>query len=232
MGILSRMRTALKSKGNAAIDRASDPKKELDRAITELEETHQAAMKELLGFKATAKRMEQDVTRLDGEISTWEQRARVAVKKGNDELAKKCLRERKRCEDERASIQRDQQEAQTYAAELNKSRKQAEVRLRMLKTRRGTLATQIASARAGRNTVFGNEAELFEKLDQAEERIDEGVYASEVDSALSQGDLGDDLDQPAGPADLAQAAGDPQADDALAELKAKMGAGRAEKSKK
>ncbi len=225
MGILRRMKTALKSKTNSAIDRASDPAKELDRAIAELEETHRAAMKELLSFKTTAKRMDQDLAKLDEEVSLWEQRARVAVKKGSDELAKKCLREKKRVELERAAIQRDREEAQTYAAELNKSRKQAETKLQMLKMRKGTLATQIASARSGGSSTFGKEAELFDKLDKAEERIDEGVVAAEVDVAMAS----EEADAAERAADIEQASAESETDDALAELKAKMEANKAGK---
>jgi phage shock protein A len=222
MGILSRMKTALKSKANSTIDRSGDPAKELDRAIAELDATHREAMKELLSFKTTAKRMDQDLARLDEEASTWEQRARVAVKKGNDELAKKCLVEKKRREVQRAEIQRDRDEAEGYAAELNKSRKQAETKLQMLKMRKGTMATQIASARSGGSSVFGKEAELFEKLDKAGERIDEGVIAAEVDAAMA----GEELETAERVADLEESSAEAQTDDALAELKARMAAGK------
>lgn len=227
MGMFSRMKTAFRSKGNAAVDKASDPGKELDRAIRELEETHQAAMKELLDYKTSAKRMEQDLSRLADEIALWDQRARAAVKKGEDELAKKCLREKKRREDERASIERDQKEAQAYAAELNKSRKQAEARLKMLKMRKGTLATQIASARSGQSTVLAGEDELFERLGKAEERIDEGAVAAEIDATMATDDLdaktaGDDAGAVEGAAELGASSGEAQTDAALADLKAKM----------
>ena len=220
MGILSRMKTALKSKANSSIDRASNPAKELDRAIAELEETHREAMKELLSYKTTAKRMAQDVARYDEERALWDQRARAAVKKGDDELAKKCLREKSRCDTERAAIQRDSDEAAGYAAELNNSRKQAETRLKMLKMRKGTMASQIASARSGGSSTFGNESELFDRLDKAGERIDEGTVAAEVEAAMA----GDELDAGTRMSDLEQSSVDSQSDDALAELKARMGA--------
>ena len=225
MGILSRMKTALKSKANSSIDRASNPAKELDRAIAELEETHREAMKELLSYKTTAKRMAQDVARYDEERALWDQRARAAVKKGDDELAKKCLREKSRCDTERAAIQRDSDEAAGYAAELNNSRKQAETRLKMLKMRKGTMASQIASARSGGSSTFGNEAELFDKLDKAEERIDEGVVAAEVDVAMAS----EEADAAERAADIEQASAESETDDALAELKAKMEASKAGK---
>jgi phage shock protein A len=225
MGILSRMKTALKSKTNSTIDRSGDPAKQLDRAIRELEETHRAAMKELLAYKTTAKRMEQDLARHDEDISRWEQRAKAAVVKGNDELAKTCLREKKRSELERASIQRDRDEAQRYATELNKSRKQAETKLQMLKLRKGTLATQIASARSGGSSVFGKEAELFDKLDRAEERIDEGVLAAEAEVELGRAEI-EDAERVA---ELEKSSAETETDDALAALKAKMAASRKSK---
>lgn len=218
MRLLSRLKTALRSNANSAADRSSDPAKDLDRAIRELEETHQAAMKELLDYKSTAKRMDQDLARLGDEVELWDKRARAAVKKGQDDLAKKCLREKKQREGERASIERDKNEAEGYAAELDKSRKQAETRLKMLKMRKGTMAAQIASARSGQSSVFGGENELFEQMDKAEERIDEGAAAAEVSRTMAS----EELDAAEASASLDESSSLAQTDTALAELKAKV----------
>lgn len=213
MGIFRRAKDSVRAKANSAIDRASSPEKELARVIAELQRQRKVALDELLSYKTTAKQMEQDIARLREKVSTWEKRAMVAIKRGEDDAARQCLREKRLAGEELARIERDQREAAGYAAELNRSRKQVETRLRMLEMKKGTMANQIAAARAGGN-AFGQSDALFDKLAQAEGRIDDEALLAE---ALSEGALGDDA-----PAAALSAEPAAPGDDALAALKQKM----------
>lgn len=227
MGIFSRMKRAIKSKANAAVDKAIDPEKELDMAILELEEARVKAYRDLLSYKTNAKQMEQDIARLKEKVSKWETRAMEAVKAGDDELAKECLREKTQLSAELAKIIRDRDEAEGYAIELNRSRKEVETRLKILKLKRGSMATQIAAARSGGKTVFSTD-EAFDRLERAEELIDEEAIEAEVSAALegedeSTADLENERLDPAARAD---------ADEALAALKAAVDADREKRLKK
>lgn len=188
MSILSKMKRAVGSKANAALDKALDPEKEIELLIAQLEKQRGEAVAELINFKAASNKMDGDVQALADDAARWEKRAALAVKKGDDEMAKDCLRRKKQCQAEQTQIKRDQLEAAGYANELNRSRKQVEQRLRMLKLKKGTLAAQLRSAR-GKGDAFSNSAQLFEKLERAERDIDEEAIevevAAELDSAQS-----------------------------------------------
>jgi phage shock protein A len=227
MGIFSRMRRAVKAKANAAIDKAIDPEREIEMVIMELEEQRKKALQELVDYKTTAKQMEQDLERQEKKAAAWEQRAVAAVKAGDDELAKKALREKHLCESEAAKIRADRDEAAGYALELNRSRKAFDTKLRMLKLKKGTLATQLAASRSGGGSALGGD-ELFERFERAGDKIDEEAIAAEVHAALEGEELAAaDFDQ-----QLIAAGGDPQAatssdgGDPLAALKARMEADR------
>lgn len=233
MGIFSRMKDAVKSKANAAVDKARDPEKELDLAIQELDDIRIKALQELVSYKTTAKQMEQEMERQEKKAAEWEQRAMAAVKAGNDELARTALREHKACRAELERIKRDRDQAAGYAVQLNNSRKEAETKLRMLKMRKGTLATQLKAARTGSSLGFDNQ--LFDKMDEAEARIDQEAIEAEVavtlqDELGADGTSADDFDKK-----LLAAGADPSevkgggADDPLAALKAKMAADQARK---
>jgi phage shock protein A len=227
VGLFSRIKNGVSSRANAALDKAIDPEKEIDMAILELEEQRKKALAELLAYKTTAKQMDQDLERHAAKIGEWEKRAMLAVSAGDDHAARQALREKKNCEVEAIKIRRDKMEAAGYAVELNKSRKAFEVRLQTLKLRKGTLASQIAAARAG-GDLLGQDGKLFERFQAAEERIDQVAIESEVDAAM-RGDVltaGDaEFDQKLLAATGGQALG-AGADDALAALKAKMEADR------
>ncbi len=156
----------------------------------------------------------------------------LAVKAGDDEAAKTALREKKAAETEAAKIERDKHEAASYAIQLNKSRKEFETKLTMLKLRKGTLATQLASARSAGGDAFGNDSSVWDKFQRAEDRIDQEAIETEVDAAmrgeLETADFDRKLAVAAGGADKLLPA---TTDDPLEQLKTKMAAEKAEKQK-
>jgi len=236
MGIFSRIKTGISSKANAALDKAITPEKEIEIAIAELEEGRKKALAELVSYKTTAKQLDADVEKYKAKAAEWERRAMVAIKAGDDEAAKLALREKKAAETEAAKIERDKHEAASYAIQLNKSRKEFETKLQMLKMRKGTLATQIAAARSAGGDAFGNDSSVWDRFAAAEDRIDSEAIATEVDAAMRGEELEDrafdaKLVAAAGTANLLGAPGAPEAEDALAKLKTKMAEQKAAKQK-
>lgn len=184
MGLFSRMKDGIKSKANAALDKAIDPEKEVEMAILELEEQRKAALDELISYKATARQMEDEIKRYQDKAALWEKRAMTAVRAGDDEAAKLALKEKNNCQVEIVKISRDRDEAAGYAVQLNKSRKAFETKLQILKLKKGTLATQLAAARSPGGDAFGNDASVWDKFQRAEDRIEEEAVAVEVDAAM------------------------------------------------
>src|SRR5688500_6747203 len=137
MGIFSKIKSGISSKANAALDKAIDPEKELEMAILELEEGRKKALQELISYKATAKQLGNDVEKYKLKATDWERRAMVAVRAGDDEAARVALKEKKNAETEAAKIERNMHEAASYAIQLNKSRKEFETKLTILKLRKG-----------------------------------------------------------------------------------------------
>ncbi|MEJ7603960.1 MAG: PspA/IM30 family protein [Kofleriaceae bacterium] len=234
MGIFSKIKSGISSKANAAIDKATDPAKELDMAILDLEEGRKKAMQELITYKATARLLDADMEKHKAKGVEWERRAMVAIRAGDDEAARVALKEKKAAEQEAVKIERDKHEAASYAIQLNKSRKEFEIKLQMLKLRKGTLATQIASARTANGDAFGNDSSVWDRFQAAEDRIDAEAVESEVDAAMR----GEDPDGHLFDAKLAAAAGNagllPSPDgpeDALAILKSRMATDKAAKQK-
>jgi len=235
MGIFSRIKTGIASKANAAIDKAIDPAKELEIAIAELEEGRKKALAELVSYKVTAKQLEADMEKHKAKATEWERRAMVAIKAGDDESAKLALREKKTAETEAAKIERDKHEAASYAIQLNKSRKEFETKLQLLKMRKGTLATQLAAARSPGGDAFGNDTSVWDRFKDAEDRIDSEAIATEVDAAMrgEEAAAASEFDRKlaaiAGPAGLLDVPDGPE--DALSRLKAKMADDKAARQK-
>ena len=233
MGLFGRMKDGIKSKANAALDKAIDPAKEIDMAIMELEEARKKALQELISYKATAKQMEHDQLAQEAKAGVWEKRAMTAVKAGDDDAAREALKQKKACHLEAAKIRRDRDEAAGYAITLNKSRKEFEVKLQILKLRRGTLATQLASARSATGDAFGHDTSVWDKFQRAEERIDAETVEVEVEAAMrGEAEATTALEAKilaAGTKAGVTAGGGLTGDDALTLLKARMEAARSAK---
>jgi len=242
MGIFSRIKGGISSKANAALDRAIDPAKELDMAIIDLEEGRKKALQELITYKATAKTLDADMEKFRAKAAEWERRAMMAVRAGDDEAAKTALKEKRNAEQEATKIERDKHEAASYAISLNKSRKEFETKLQILKLRKGTLATQIAAARSAGGDAFGNDSSVWDKFKAAEDRIDAEVIETEVDAAM-RGEASDamEFDQKLAAAQSSAAgllgtgtaapAAPAAPDDALSALKSKMAEAKAAKQR-
>lgn len=228
MGIFSKIKNGISGKANAALDKAIDPEKELDMAIMELEEGRKKAMQELLSYKTTAKTLDQDIEKYKTKAAEWEKRAMTALRAGDEEAAREALRQKKAAETEVAKIERDKHEAASYAIQLNKSRKEFDTKLKVLKLRKGTLATQIAAARSAGGDAFGNDSSVWDKFQRAEDRIDAEAIETEVDAAMRSEEADAQLfDQK-----LAALPAPPDGpEDALAKLKAKMLADKEAKQK-
>jgi phage shock protein A len=233
MGIFSKIKNGISSKANAALDKAIDPEKEIDMAILELEEGRKKALAELVTYKATAKTLDNDLEKYKAKAAEWEKRAMIAVRAGDDDAARLALKEKKAAETEYAKIEKDKHEAASYAIQLNKSRKEFETKLQMLKLRKGTLATQIAAARSAGGDAFGNDTSVWDRFKAAEDRIDQEAIETEVDAAMR----GEEAETAALDAKILAAAENadqlalPEANDPLAQLKAKMAADKAAKQK-
>jgi len=234
MGIFSRIKGGISSKANAALDKAIDPAKELELAIIDLEEGRKKALQELITYKATAKTLDADVEKFRAKAAEWEKRAMMAVRAGDDEAAKIALKEKRNAEQEATKIERDKHEAASYAIELNKSRKEFEIKLQLLKLRKGTLATQIAAGRSAGGDAFGNDTSVWDKFKAAEDRIDAEAIETEVDAAM-RGEASDamEFDQKLAAAQTSAGllGGSAAPDDALSALKSKMADAKAAKQK-
>ena len=233
MGIFSKIKGGISSKANAALDKAIDPEKELEMAILELEEGRKKALAELVSYKATAKLLDMDIEKQKTKAAEWEKRAMTALRAGDEGAAREALKQKKQCEIEAAKIDRDKHEAASYAIQLNKSRKEFETKLTMLKLRKGTLATQIASARSAGGNAFGHDDSVWDKFKAAEDRIDQEAIESEVDASMR----GEDAEAAMFDSKLSAATanagllGSGEGDDPLSALKDKMAADKAAKQK-
>ncbi|MBZ0238191.1 MAG: PspA/IM30 family protein [Deltaproteobacteria bacterium] len=223
MGIFSRLGTLIKSNINDLITKAEDPEKMLSQVLLEMQQQLADAKKAVAVAIADEKKLQKQYTAEQEKSKEWERKAMVAVRAGDDALARQALVRKQ--EHENISEQFQQQwVAQKQAVEklkdalrlLNNKIEEAKRKKNILIARKKRAEAQQQIA----NTMQGlGDTSAFETFDRMSERIALMEAEAEAGAELAGELSGDTLESKF----LALEAGGGNEDDALSELKAKMG---------
>ena len=217
MGILGRLSTLIKSNVNDAIDSMQDPAKEIGQMIRDMEESARQARTEVAQCMAEEKRLAKRVEQLAGEVTTWEEHAGRAVKAGDDALAREALKRKAEKEAERLESEKALQEQKTYVDQLTAGLKALEARVKEVKLREGTLREKARAAKGASPTSVKTSA--FQDFDRMSGKIE----AVEAEVGLAEELSGDTAERRETDRKLRALGEDKSVDDALAELKKKLG---------
>ena len=91
MGIFSRFRRMLKSNINDVISKSENPEKMLSQVIIDMNQQLIDSKKSVASSIADEKRLERQMRNNQSLAKEWEEKARLAVKAGKDDLAKEAL---------------------------------------------------------------------------------------------------------------------------------------------
>lgn len=192
MGIFDRMGRVISSNFNTLLDRLDDPKKSIDHTIDEMHEQLRAARQEIVAAVAAEKQLRGKVDALDAEAKKWEDRAELALRRGDEALAREALTQKGRVVAERDRAEALRAEQRGAALEMKDELERMEQKVKEIGARRATIAAQVGQARAGGGPEAlgrtGAGATPFDELRRMEAQI-EGVEASvqvqrELDQAL------------------------------------------------
>ncbi len=222
MGIFSRLAQLIKSNLNDLISKAEDPEKMLNQVVVEMTEQLANAKKQVAVSIADAHRLGKQYENEASQAREWERKAMMAVRAGNDELAKEALA-RKREHEQLAQTLADQWEKQKAAVEqlktalrvLNNKIEEAKRKKNVLIARKKRAEAQ----KAIHETMSGlKNASAFETFDRMASKIEQMEAEADASAEMAEEYSGDQLAHKF--ATLEATAG---ADDDLAALKQKMG---------
>lgn len=171
---------------NSLIDKASNPAKMLKLLMTELEESVIALTRDAAALGRSAGKFVLEAERFDAAAENWEDKAKLALSRDREDLAKGALAERNAARDAAEAQREAAKAAQDEAAALRASvrdleTKHGETKVRLLKVMSETAPAGGAAGKAVK--LHGKTAALMDRFASLEKRID---YASAKTVTLDQ----------------------------------------------
>jgi phage shock protein A len=183
MGLFSRLGTLIRSNINELINKAEDPEKMLNQVLVDMKTQLVEAKKQVAVAIADEKRLKKQYEMEAAKAIEWEKKAMLAVKAGDDNLAKAALA-RKAEHEEVAETLRQQWEAQKASVEqLKMALRGLDAKIEEAKRKRNILVSRQKRAQA-QATINRTLSQLNsgDSYDSTFARMDERVTQLEAEA--------------------------------------------------
>jgi phage shock protein A len=222
MGIFARLATLIKSNLNDLISRSEDPEKMLNQVVIDMANQLIEAKKQVAVSIADEKRLAKQAEQEAANAAEWERRAMLAIKAGDDNLAKEALNRKKEHETLAVTLKEQWQKQKQAVEQLKTALRLLNNKIEEAKRKKNVLIARKKRAEAQKaiqETMSGiSNASAFETFDRMAQKIDQIEAEAEASTEIAEQYSGDTLADKFGK--LEQTAG---ADDDLVALKRKMG---------
>ena len=220
MGLFDRLSRVVRANLNDMVSKAEDPEKMLEQAVSEMQEDLVQVRQAIARAIAEQRQTEQKYSKDQSEANKWEQRAKLALSKGDETLAREALK-RKKDFTETAAILKNQLDQQTVQVDsLRKNLIALESKISEAKTKKNMLVARSRAAKANEEIQKTLGSIDTSSSVGAFERMEEKVMQLEARSQAIGEITGSDIDRQF----IALESGS-DVDDELAMLKAQMSGG-------
>jgi phage shock protein A len=223
MGIFQRLKTLIQSNVNSAINKAENPEKMLNQLLIDMNDQLIESKKAVAMAIADEKKLQRETLNQQNLAKDWENKAMLAVKAGDDELAKEALL-RKQEYDNNFMQFKQQWDAQKQSVDsLKNALRELQNKIEEAQRKKNLLIARAKRAEAQKkiqetiSSVSGNRSS-FEAFERMSNRVDQ--IEAEAEAARELEDLNVDRSLEKRFAELENSSS--SADSLLLELKSKM----------
>lgn len=197
MGLFSRLGTLIRSNINELINKAEDPEKMLNQVLVDMKGQLVEAKKQVAVAIADEKRVKKQYEQEHAKAQEWERKAMVAVKAGDDGLARAAL-QRKADHDEVAQTLKQQWDAQKASVDqLKNALRGLDNKIEEAKRKRNILVSRQKRAEAQKtiNETLSNinSNSAFDTFDRMADRVTqleaEAEATADISGALPEASL-------------------------------------------
>jgi len=218
MGIFTRVRDIIASNINAMLDKAENPDRLVKLMVQEMEDVLVDLKASCAGAMASAKR----VQRAEGEAGTradeWDKKARLAVDKNREDLAREALLEKRRYVERAEALRTELESHESLVKQYKEEIAQLEDKLGAAREKQRVLVQRHIHAKkkkkAQENIRRVDTTDAFGRLEALENRIDRMEVEADLVNVGRRQTLEEEFDQ---------LAADEELEKELTDLKSSMG---------
>jgi phage shock protein A len=197
MGVFEQVGRNLEAALTRLVDAASDPAKNLDQVLEDLRDQLFLARKELVRGVALEKRLGEAAAKTKAEVDKWQNRAELAVRHGDDDLAARALLHKRRLAAEHVRLQQSALEQAAVAQGLRSSLASMGQRYRDFHLRQATLKAKLSQGDPAASGFGRANAALseFGRLEEEVAGVEDVLNAArEVDAVVGNQTKAHDLE--------------------------------------
>jgi len=222
MGIFARLAALLKSNLNDLISSSEDPEKMLNQIVLDMGNQLLEAKRQVAASIADEKRLAKQVEQETANATEWERRAMLAVRSGDDALAKEALARKKEHQTLAEQFQEQWSKQKQAVDQLKLALRALNNKIEEAKRKKNLLIARKKRAEAQKaiqETMTGlKNASAFETFDRMAGRIEQMEAEAEAHAELNEEASGDTLAHKFRELEVTKGA-----DEDLTSLKRKMG---------
>lgn len=222
MGFFARLAELIRANLNDLVSKAEDPEKMLNQVVLEMNAQLIQAKKQVAIAIADEKSLKRQAEQAQADAEEWERKATLAVRSGDDALAKEGLLRRRRHEEDAREYQKQWEKAKREVDQLKEALRRLSEKIEEAKRKKNVLIARKKRAEAQKaihETMGGLKDEsAFDTFQRLEQKIDRMEAEADASSELAEEYAGDKLEQKF--RDLERKGG---VEDDLAALKRKLG---------
>lgn len=198
MSIFKRMVSVIKSNLNDLINKAEDPKKMLEQLISDMNQQLVQVKQEVASAIADEKRLQREYEKARKEADKWGEKAELAVKKGEDQLAMQALQRQESAESQAEGYEKQwmaQREAvdklKSALSQLNQKLQEANRKKNLLIARQKRAE---ATQRINKTMSSLTDTSAFDTFSRMEEKINQLEAKTEAETEINKELEGSDLE--------------------------------------
>ena len=176
MNVFRRMSDIISSNVNSALDKMEDPKKMINLMIDKMEETSVSIRASIAEKLAALTTLDRQIKEAEEAAGRWAERAKLSLKKENDELAREAVIEKRKLEEQISALNESRSTISSITASLKEQLDQVNAKLAEMKTKRDDL---VSRANAAKEKIRNNEtlresesADFARKFEELQARIE------------------------------------------------------------
>jgi phage shock protein A len=186
MGVFDRMSRVIAGNFNSLLDRFDEPGRDIAQVLLDMKEQISLGERELIRAIGEKKRVEARLEELSAEAKRWESRAELAVRQGQDPLAREALTQKRRVAAELSQLTRVRDEQHGAAISMKAELERMRQKHQEYSSRKNTLAVQVGQARAGGGVEALGARPGGESPFEAMRRMEQNMDAAEAAAGAAQ----------------------------------------------